>query len=117
MRNSRFPVRKAGIFSSGKEIEELRGDVQKYAAQENPKIDAARGKKHPFRTETKIIIGAPDRIRTCDHRLRRHVLYPAELQARMKNGVYCKATCLKGCIKYQKSADNAICFVRTYLLK
>jgi len=52
MRNSRFPVRKAGIFSSGKEIEELRGDVQKYAAQENPKIDAARGKKHPFRMET-----------------------------------------------------------------
>jgi len=54
MRNSRFPVRKAGIFSSGKEIEYLRGGVQRYAAQENPKIDAARGKKHPFRTETML---------------------------------------------------------------
>ena len=55
MRNSRFPVRKAGIFSSGKEIEDLRGDVQKYAAQENPKIDAAGGEKHPFRMETLFI--------------------------------------------------------------
>jgi len=44
MRNSRFPIRKAGIFSSGKETEDLRGGVQRYAAQENPKIDAARGK-------------------------------------------------------------------------
>ncbi len=52
MRNSQFPIRKAGIFSSGKEIDDLRGGVQKYAAQENPKIDAARGEKHPFRTET-----------------------------------------------------------------
>ena len=26
--------------------------------------------------------GAPGRIRTCDHELRRHVLYPAELRAR-----------------------------------
>jgi len=45
MRNSLFPVRKAGIFSSGKETEDLRGGVQMYAAQENPKIDAARGEK------------------------------------------------------------------------
>jgi hypothetical protein len=34
------------------------GDIEKsiklrYAAQAKPKIDAARGKKHPFRTETR----------------------------------------------------------------
>jgi len=52
MRNSRFPIRKAGIFSSDKEIEDLRGGVQMYAAQENPKIDAVRGKKRLFRMET-----------------------------------------------------------------
>jgi len=52
MRNSRFQLRKAGIFASGKETEDLRGGVQRYAAQENPKIDAARGEKHPFRMET-----------------------------------------------------------------
>jgi len=57
MRNSRFPVRKAGIFSSGREIEDLRGGVQRYAAQENPKIDAAGGEKHPFRMETTYISG------------------------------------------------------------
>jgi len=63
MRNCRFPVRKAGIFSSGKEIEELCGDVQKYAAQENPKLDAARGKKHPFRIETDYQVNAtPDSV-------------------------------------------------------
>ena len=43
---------KAGIFSSGKKIKELRGVVLLYAAQARPKIDAARAEKHPFRTET-----------------------------------------------------------------
>jgi hypothetical protein len=52
MRNCWFPYWQAGIFSPGKEIEELRGGVQRYAAQARPKADAARGKKHPFRTET-----------------------------------------------------------------
>jgi hypothetical protein len=52
MRNCWFPYWKAGIFSPGKEIEELRGGVQLYAAQAILKINAARGEKHPFRTET-----------------------------------------------------------------
>jgi len=78
MRNCWFPLRKAGIFSPGKEIKGLRGGphpafghplpegegklypfsprekdrMRGYAAQARPKIDAARGKKHPFRTET-----------------------------------------------------------------
>jgi hypothetical protein len=39
-----FPIWKAGIYSPGKEIEELRGGVHWYAAQARPKIDAARGK-------------------------------------------------------------------------
>ncbi|RII27522.1 MAG: hypothetical protein CXR30_15570 [Geobacter sp.] len=33
----------------------MRGGVHRYAAQARPKIDAARGKKHPFRTETKYL--------------------------------------------------------------
>jgi len=41
-----------GIFSPGKEIEGLCGGVHRYAAQAKPKIDAARGEKHAFRTET-----------------------------------------------------------------
>jgi hypothetical protein len=53
MRNCWFPDWKAGIFSSGKKIKGLRGGVHPYAAQAILKIDAARGKKHPFRTETK----------------------------------------------------------------
>jgi hypothetical protein len=51
MRNYWFPIWKTVFFSSGKEIEGLRGGVHRYAAQANPKIDAARGKKHLFRTE------------------------------------------------------------------
>jgi len=52
MRNCWFLVRKGGIFRSGKEIEELRGGVHRYAAQARPKIDAVRAEKNPFRTET-----------------------------------------------------------------
>ena len=47
MRCKQFPIRKAGIFRPGKEIEGLRG-----AAQENPKIDSARAEKTAFRMET-----------------------------------------------------------------
>ncbi len=35
--------------------------------------------RQPARYE---LIGDPDRIRTCDHLLRRQVLYPAELRGR-----------------------------------
>ena len=52
MRHLQFPSRKGGIFRTSKEIEGLRGGVPMYAAQENPKIDAARAEKGPFRTET-----------------------------------------------------------------
>jgi hypothetical protein len=52
MRNYQFPDWKAGIFPSGKEIEELRGDVRPYVAQAISKIDAARAEKDPFRMET-----------------------------------------------------------------
>jgi len=55
-RNCWFPIWKAGFFSPGKEIKDLRGGVHRYAAQAKPKIDAARGKKHPFRTETISVI-------------------------------------------------------------
>lgn len=34
------------------------------------------------------ICGTPCRIRTCDHILRRDVLYPAELRARYRAGLY-----------------------------
>ncbi len=51
MRHSQFPSRKGGIFRTGKEIEGLRGGVPMYAAQESPKIDAAR-EKGPFRMDT-----------------------------------------------------------------
>ncbi len=66
-----FPSRKGGIFRPGayslvprhfqiaerrtercKEIEGLRGGVPMCAAQENPKIDAARAEKGTFRMET-----------------------------------------------------------------
>jgi len=43
----------SGDFSLGKKIKVLCGGVHRYAAQSKSKIDAARGKKHPFRTETK----------------------------------------------------------------
>ncbi|SPF44954.1 hypothetical protein SBDP1_520009 [Syntrophobacter sp. SbD1] len=49
---SSWQVRKGGIFRRGKEIEGLRGGVPVYAAQANPKIDAARAEKDPFRMET-----------------------------------------------------------------
>jgi len=52
MRNSWFPIWKAGIFCPGKEIKELRGGVRLYVAQAISKIAAARAKNHPFRTET-----------------------------------------------------------------
>jgi len=52
MRNYLFPIRKGGIFCSGKETEGLRGGVHRYAAQASLKVDAARAEKHPFRTET-----------------------------------------------------------------
>jgi hypothetical protein len=48
----------SGGFSPGKEIKGLRGGVHRYAAQARPKIDAARGEKHPFRTETNYIYSA-----------------------------------------------------------
>ncbi len=52
MEHQQFPIRKGGIFRTGKEIEGLRGGVLGYAAQASPKIDAARTEKGPFRTET-----------------------------------------------------------------
>ena len=65
MRNWQFPDWKAGIFCPGKEIEVLRGGVRLYAAQARPKIDAARAKRHPFRTkltELLIFTGAPIKV-------------------------------------------------------
>jgi hypothetical protein len=52
MRHYWFPIWKRGIFSPGKKIKELRGDVHWYAAQASPKIDAARAEKDRFRMET-----------------------------------------------------------------
>ena len=40
-------------------------------------------KKVPANAETLINNGAPGTIRTCDTRLRRPLLYPTELQARI----------------------------------
>ena len=39
-------------------------------------------KCYPCARNGPLVIGAPDRIRTCDLRLRRPTLYPAELRAR-----------------------------------
>jgi len=55
MEHWQFPIRKGAIFRPGKEIEGLRGGVQEYAAQESPKIDAAKAEKDPFRMETNWI--------------------------------------------------------------
>jgi hypothetical protein len=55
MRNYWFQIRKGGLFRPGKKIEGLRGGVHRYAAQANPKIDAAWAEKNPFRTETTYI--------------------------------------------------------------
>jgi drug/metabolite transporter (DMT)-like permease len=52
MRHYWFPIRKRGIFCPGKEIEGLRGDVHRYAAQASPKVEAARAEKNRFRMET-----------------------------------------------------------------
>ena len=38
---------------------------------------------HHILLETKRLTGAPGRTRTCDHPLRRRMLYPAELRARL----------------------------------
>lgn len=38
----------SGDLRSGKEVEELRGGVRRYAAQARPTIDVARAEKHPF---------------------------------------------------------------------
>jgi hypothetical protein len=72
MGNYLFPIRKEELFDStsrsppserlrgptrfarcrpGKEIEELRGGIHRYAAQAGPEIDAAWPEKNPFRTE------------------------------------------------------------------
>ncbi|MGA2735536.1 MAG: hypothetical protein ABSG35_23440 [Syntrophobacteraceae bacterium] len=40
------------MFRPGKEIEGLRGGVQGYAVQANPKVDATRAEKVTFRMET-----------------------------------------------------------------
>ncbi len=40
-------------------------------------------KKVPLSTEILVLAGAPERIRTADPKLRRLVLYPAELRAQM----------------------------------
>jgi hypothetical protein len=48
MRHWQFPIRKGGIFRSGKESKGLRGGVHGYAAQGSPKIDTARAEKNPF---------------------------------------------------------------------
>jgi len=55
MSHWQFSIRKGGIFRLDKEIEVLRGGVHRYAAQANPKIDAAKAEKDPFRTETRIV--------------------------------------------------------------
>ena len=47
--HEQFPIRKGGIFRPGKEIEDLRGGVHRYAAQARPEIDTARAEKDPFR--------------------------------------------------------------------
>ncbi len=52
MKDLQVPVRKGGIFRTGKKIEGLRGGVLAYAAQGSPKIGAASAEKDPFRTET-----------------------------------------------------------------
>jgi hypothetical protein len=65
MRNEQFPIRKGGIFCPGQEIKGLRGGVHRYAAQADPKIDAAWAKKNPFRTETTFINGLPQREAIC----------------------------------------------------
>ncbi len=49
--------------------------------------------------------GAPGRSRTCDHRLRRPVLYPSELQARSTVPVQ-----LKGCIPPWSDVPASTCF-------
>ncbi len=68
MRHSQFPIRKGGIFRTGKEIEGLRGGVPMYrlAERRDPACTTAAGsgdpgwrshrparaEKGPFRTET-----------------------------------------------------------------
>ncbi len=59
MERWQFPIRKGGIFCTGKEIEGLRGGVHWYAAQASPKIDAARTEKDPFRMETHQVSQMP----------------------------------------------------------
>jgi hypothetical protein len=44
---------KRGVFHHGQKIKELRGGVQKYAAQASPLIDAARVEKNRFRMKTR----------------------------------------------------------------
>ncbi len=51
-------VEESGGFSPGKEIKGLHGGVHRYAAHVRPQIDAARGKKHPFRTETDMSVSS-----------------------------------------------------------
>jgi hypothetical protein len=58
MEDQQFPIRKGDIFRTGKEIEGLRGGVLGYAAQANPKIDAARTEKGPFRMETTLVFNS-----------------------------------------------------------
>ena len=50
---NKFPIQKWMIFYKFKKIKELRGEVQLYAAQTIPKIDAEIVKKGHFWMETK----------------------------------------------------------------
>ena len=52
MDTRQFPNWKRGIFHRGKEIKDLSGGVQVYAAQTRPQNDAAIAKKDRFRAET-----------------------------------------------------------------
>jgi hypothetical protein len=50
----------------------------------NPRQPESQSGTLPTELRPPSIVGAPGRTRTCDHRLRRPVLYPAELRAQSR---------------------------------
>ena len=65
------------------QIRRLRPNTREWGGRRdsNPRQPESQSGTLPAELRPPSIIGAPGRTRTCDHRLRRPVLYPAELRA------------------------------------
>ena len=79
-------IEPARVRKAERPPELMRGSITRHGAPEGSGIEPARVRKRErapeFMRGSRTRNGAPGWIRTSDHELRRHVLYPTELRAR-----------------------------------